>query len=173
MNSQSLIQLEPKIAPLLEGADYIDIKTVEGQLTMREFIAGLFTYQPAWVTFLYYVRSGFVRLLGMRQEGIPHAIHLRPEEVPMNVGQPATFFTVALAEDEHYWFAGITESHLTAHLGVVVEPLANGVKRFHVVTVVHYNHWTGRVYLNVILPFHHVVVYKMAQAGLRGPSRVK
>ena len=75
MSRQSLIQLEPDIAPLLEGADYIDIKTVEGRLTMREFIAGLFTYQPAWVTFLYYVRSGFVRLLGMGQEGIPYAIH--------------------------------------------------------------------------------------------------
>ena len=45
MNRQSLIQLEPEIAPLLEGADYIDIKRVQGRLTMREFIAGLFTYR--------------------------------------------------------------------------------------------------------------------------------
>ena len=173
MNAQSIIQLEPDVASVLEGADHIDIKTIEGQVTMREFIAGLFSYQPAWMTFLYHVRGWFVRLLGMRQEGVPHAIQMRPEEVPMKEGQPAMFFAVALAEEERYWFAGITESHLTAHLGVVVEPLGNGLKRFYVVTVVHYNHWTGPVYFNVIRPFHHLVVYNMAQAGVRGALRAK
>lgn len=188
MKSKSLIQQVPEIAPLMEGADHIDIKTVEGQLTMREFIAGLFSYQPAWMTFLYHLRGWFVRFLGMTQEGVPQAGQMRPEDVPMSAGKPTAFFTVALAEEERYWFAGITESHLTAHLGVVVESLADGGlwqadtelvevqssrKRFHVVTVVHYNRWTGPVYFNVIRPFHHLVVYSMAKAALRRPSLVK
>ena len=64
-NQHELIQLVPEIAPLMEGADHIDIKTVQGNLTMREFIAAFLSYQPAWITFLYHVRGGFVRLLGM------------------------------------------------------------------------------------------------------------
>ena len=173
MKIKSLIQEAPEIAPLMEGADHIDIKTVEGPLTLREFIAGLFAYQPAWMTFLYHVRGWFVRLLGMTQEGVPQAMQMRPEDVPMSAGKPAAFFTVALAEEERYWFAGISESHLTAQLGVVVEPLADGANRFHVVTVVHYHRWTGPVYFNVIRPFHHLVVYRMAKAALQRRSRVK
>lgn len=173
MKSQSLMQQVPEIAPLMEGADHIDIKTVEGHLTMREFIAGLFSYQPAWMTFLYHVRGWFVRLLGMRQVGVPQAGQMRPEDVPMSAGKPTAFFTVALAEEERYWFAGISESHLTAHLGVVVEPLADDRKRFHVVTVVHYNRWTGPIYFNVIRPFHHLVVYSMAKGALRRGLGVK
>jgi uncharacterized protein DUF2867 len=34
-----------------------------------------------------------------------------------------------------------------------------------VVTNVHYHNWAGPVYLQVIRPFHHVVVTRMAQAG--------
>ena len=34
-------------------------------------------------------------------------------------------------------------------------------------TVVHYKHWTGPVYFNVIRPFHHLVVRQMARAGTK------
>jgi hypothetical protein len=49
---------------------------------------------------------------------------------------------------------------------VVVEPLTMG-NRFLVVTIVHYRHWTGPVYFNVIRPFHHIVVWQMMKAGAR------
>ncbi|KAA3658281.1 MAG: DUF2867 domain-containing protein [Chloroflexi bacterium] len=38
---------------------------------MRLFIAGMMSYHPGWLIFLYAVRWGFVRLLGMKQEGVP------------------------------------------------------------------------------------------------------
>ena len=38
---------------------------------MRAFIAGLFSYMPWWLKALYGVRWAFVRLLGMKQEGVP------------------------------------------------------------------------------------------------------
>ncbi len=154
----------PEFASLLEGADHIDIKTVDGDVSLREFIAGMFNYYPGWVKNLYRIRGGFVRLLGMKQEGIPQKANMKPEDVKMEAGESATFFTVKCAEEDHYWVAGITESHLTAHLGVVVEPLAQG-NRFYVLTIVHYQNWAGPVYFNVIRPFHHIVVGKMAKAG--------
>jgi hypothetical protein len=40
--------------------------------------------------------------------------------------------------------------------------------RFRVVTIVHYRHWTGRLYFNLIRPFHHWVVTGMARSGTRG-----
>jgi hypothetical protein len=153
-----------ELQPVLRNASHIDIKTVESDVSLRQFIAQMMTYQPGWVTFLYRVRAVFVRLLGMRQEGIPQPIKLRPEDVPMSPDLPAAFFKVRMAKEEAYWVAEVKDAHLNAALCVVVEPL-NGKKRFHVVTVVHYNTWQGPLYFNVIRPFHHLVVGKMAQAG--------
>ncbi|MBC7814392.1 MAG: DUF2867 domain-containing protein [Burkholderiales bacterium] len=161
------VQTLPSFASVLRDADHVDVKTVEGGATLREFIASMLAYQPAWVTFLYRVRSGFVRLLGMRQEGIPSAPHFQPETVPMMPGEKAAFFTVQLAEEEKLWLVGVDDSHLSAMLGVAVEPLSGDQKRFHVVTVVYYHNWAGPLYFNVIRPFHHLVVSSMARAGVR------
>ena len=164
----------PELTPLLEGANHVDIKVVEGDMSMREFIAGMFSYYPSWIKNLYRVRWGFVRLLGMKQEGIPQTSHMRmrPEDVSLIPGEKATFFTVEMAEDGRFWVAGASESHLDAYLGVVVEPLAKG-NRFHVITIVHYNNWTGPVYFNVIRPFHHLVVSKMAKAGVANSQNLQ
>jgi len=169
MTLPPLIQRIAVLTPLLAGADHIDVKTIEGDLSMREFIARMLSYQPGWITFLYRLRWGFVRLLGMKQQGLPRANALRAEDVSLTPGEPAYFFKVIAASPDHYWFAGTTESHLTAKLGVVVEPLVAGNKRFYVMTVVHYHRWTGRIYFNVIRPFHHLVVGTMMKAAIKFP----
>lgn len=158
----------PQLMTLLAKADHVDVKVVTGDISLPEFVAGMFSYYPGWIRNLYRIRWGFVRLLGMKQAGIPAAVTMRPEDVPMNPGEKATFFTVTMAEEERCWVAEAAESHLTAYLGVVVEPVT-AVNRFYVVTIVHYHKWAGPVYFNVIRPFHHLVVCHMAKAGVTKP----
>ncbi len=167
MDTTRFIEQFPQIASVLEGADHIDVKTVQGQVTLREFLAAMFNYQPGWVTILYGVRAVFVRFLGMKQKGIPRPPKLKSEDVGMIPGTKAAFFTVKMAQEDSYYVAEISESHLKAALGVVMEPLPNNLNRFHVITIVHYNRWTGPVYFNVIRPFHHLVVGGMARAGVK------
>ncbi len=155
----------PEIQPLLANADYIDVKTVTGTVDLRTFLAGFFNYHPAWLISLFAVRAVFVRFLGMRQEHLGSGAFLTPETVPMQIGKRTGFFTVCMAEEGHYWFAYNSDKHLKGTLGVVVEPLTDQHKRFHVVTIVHYHNWAGPVYFQVIRPFHHLVVTRMAQAG--------
>ncbi len=161
----------PELASLLEHADHVDVKTVIGSVDLRTFLAHMLSYQPDWVTALYGVRAIFVRFLGMRQHGIPRRysrLSLTPETIPMQEGQPAAFFKVRMAKEEHYWIAEVKDQHLNAILGVVVEPLPDQQQKlFHVVTVVYYRNWAGPVYFNVIRPFHHLVVSSMAMAGVR------
>jgi len=157
----------PEIQPLLANANYIDVKRVTGNVDLRTFIAGFLNYQPPWLMSLYAVRAVFVRFLGMRQKNMSFGGLLTSETVPMQVGKRAAFFTVRMAEEGHYWFADNSDKHLKATLGVVVEPLANQQKRFHVVTIVHYHNWAGPVYFQVIKPFHHLVVTRMMQAGIK------
>ncbi len=160
----------PALAPVLEGADHIDVKVVIGAVSLRAFLAASLGYQPGWMIGLYRVRAVFVRTLGMRQERIPRGPRMTPDTVPMRLGERFRSFTVLLAAEDRYWVAEASASHLTATLGVIVEPLGGARKRFYVLTVVHYHAWTGPVYFNVIRPFHHLVVGRMAAAGVRAPT---
>lgn len=157
----------PPINQLLQDADHIDIKSFVGDVSLREFLAGMFSYYPGWLRFLYQIRWGFVRLLGMKQHGVPQMRTVKPEEIAMEPGQRAAFFTVKAAAENHFFLAGETESHLTAHLAVVREDPQAAESRFLVVTIVHYHRWTGPLYFNVIRPFHHLVVRQMGLAGIQ------
>jgi hypothetical protein len=164
-----IINKYPEISKLLNGADHADVKTVEGSVSLRQFIASMLSYYPRWIVFLYGVRAVFVRLLGMRQPAGPHELpNLRAEDIAMTPGEKATFFTVRHAKEETFWIVETPEDkHLNAFFGIIVEPIIDERKRFHVITIVHYKHWTGPVYFNTIRPFHHLVVSRMARAGVK------
>ncbi len=152
---------------ILKDADYVGVKTVEGDVTLQEFLTGMFAYRPGLIRFLYRVRSGLVWLLGIRQQPLPEMDEWIPREVPMLSCGNIWFFSVSLAREERYWIGCCPEeSHLTAFMGVVAEPLDDIRKRFHVVTIVHYKHWTGRLYFLLIRPFNWFFVNRLAQAGL-------
>lgn len=153
------------VQALLHENDHFDVKTIEGDASLREFITGMFSYYPAWIKGLYAIRWGFVRLLGMKQETMP-APSLTPETIPFTKGEWATFFQVHDAEENNYWIATASDKHLDAYILIARETLENGEIRFHVGTIVHYNNMAGPVYFNVIRPFHHIVVSSMMKAGI-------
>ncbi len=158
----------PAFATYLAAADHVDIKTVDSAVSLREFLAGMMSYQPAWVTFLYHIRRVFVRLLGMRQSGIPRPPTLSAATFPMTPGQPAAFFTVREAAEDAYWLADVRDRHLDAALAVIAAALPDGRCRFYVLTIVRYNNRAGPFYFNIIRPFHHLVVGSMTRAGSKG-----
>ncbi|MCU0539931.1 MAG: DUF2867 domain-containing protein, partial [Desulfobacterales bacterium] len=156
---------------LLEEADYVGVRTVEGEVTLQEFLAGMFSYRPGLIRFLYRVRSGLVRLLGIRQQPLPEMDDWIPKEIPMLACGNVWFFSVSLAREDRYWIGCCPEeSHLTAYMGVVVEPRERPRNRFHFVTIVRYKHWTGRLYFLLIRPFNRFFVNRLAEAGLAGKS---
>jgi hypothetical protein len=74
---------------------------------------------------------------------------------------------VRAGEEGRYWIAETPDDkHLKAYFVVVQEPLGNAVNRFSVITTIYYKHWTGPVYFNLIRPFHHLVVARMARHAL-------
>ncbi|WP_449246340.1 DUF2867 domain-containing protein [Desulfarculus baarsii] len=163
----SYINTIPEINTFLDGANHVDIKHVDSIKPMREFIASALSYMPSWMVALYKVRGVFVRLLGLKQGGYPGAEKVNPEDIIFLPGEMGSFFKVTGGEEDRYWIAGATEKHLSGHLAVAVEPLPDGMKRFHMATIVHYRHWTGRIYFNIIRPFHHVVAWAMMRHAAR------
>ncbi len=130
------VEQVPAVASVLEGANHVDVKTVEGEASLREFLAGMSTFMPAWVRFLFRARVVLVWALRLDERAIPEPRRLRPEQVPMQPGEQAFIFTVRQAEENRYWLADVEDRNLSSSLGVVVEPLGGGRNRFHVVTVV-------------------------------------
>ncbi len=163
------IEQVEELRVLLEDADYVGVKTVEGDVTLQEFLKGMFAYRPGLIRSLYRVRSGLVRLLGIRQQPLPEMDEWIPSEVPMLACGNIWFFSVSLAREDRYWIGSCPEeSHLTAFMGVVVEPLPGTRTRFHFVTIVRYKRWTGRLYFLLIRPFNRFFVNRLARAGLAG-----
>ncbi len=158
----------PKIAPFFERSNYVDIKTAEGHVSLRQFIAAMLSYYPFWVVWLYRLRTVLVKILGLVEHEASEVLpNLKGVDVSFVPGDAVTFFTVRQAKEEHYWIGETPEDkHLKAYFGVIVEPLAKKRRRFHVVTIVYYKHRTGPLYFNLIRPFHHLVVRGMMRAGL-------
>jgi hypothetical protein len=154
----------------LDGGDFSDIKVVEGDTDLRSFIAAMLSYYPWWIVLLYRVRSLVVRILGLVKHEAPDELpDLNSEDISFTPDETVTFFIVRCAKQDSYWFSETPEDkHLRAYFGVVAEPLDRKTNRFYVITVVHYKHWTGPVYFNLIRPFHHLVVFRMARAGTKG-----
>jgi hypothetical protein len=157
-----------ELRPYLDKADVTDVKQVEGRTSLRRFVAGMLSYYPWWLVLLYRVREILVRILGLVRHEAPETLpDLKPEDVAFTPGERVSFFIVRDGEEERYWIAETPDDrHLRAYFGVVRVPLAGAASRFYIFTAVYYKHWTGPVYFNLIRPFHHLVVARMAQYGL-------
>ncbi|MEW6658256.1 MAG: DUF2867 domain-containing protein [Thermodesulfobacteriota bacterium] len=157
-----------EIKPFITGADFVDIKTISGKTCLSAFIASMLSYYPWWISFLYRLREILVRMLGLVKHEKPYDIpNYKSDDIPFSPGGKVSFFTVTKAKENEYWFAETPEDkHLSAYFGVVVKQLENNLKLFYIITTIKYKHWTGPIYFNLIRPFHHLVVSRMAKAGI-------
>lgn len=172
MSQKELASQIPALAALLEGANHVDVKSVDGPatLTMCEFIARTFSYQPAWLSGLFRVRNVFARLLRLPADAAPVRQRFCAGDVPLTPGAELYFLRLQEAQEDRYWIGCFEDKHLTGHVVVAAEPPDHDTRRFHLMTIVHYNTWAGPVYFNVIRPFHHLIVWLVVRQGVK-PAR--
>ena len=156
----------PELADLLPMSDVIDVKTVTGPVTLREFVAGALSNESVAGRALFALRVPVARLLRLEMAGMPPKTRLRPEDISFTPGDHLSFFTVDRGEEEHYLLLKVVDNHLAGHLAIITDD-SGPVRKFKVVTLVHYRRPAGRFYYNLIRPFHHVIIRVMCQAGLR------
>ncbi len=166
------IQKFKSLESYFNNADFKDVKIFEGHKTLRQFVASMLSYYPWWIVQLYRIRKLLVGILGLVKHDAPEELpDLQPEDVSFTPGENVTFFKVRSAQEDLFWISETPDDkHLQAYFGVIREPLNNSLNRFHVITTVYYKHWTGPVYFNLIRPFHHLVVSRMAKHGLAHES---
>ena len=153
----------PELAPLYEGADYIEEKTIEGTASLRGFIVGMMR-KPSWIRLLYSLRKILVRPFGIRQEP-SLGEELKPEDISFTSGDKCRVFNVTCGKEDEYLAMHIDDPHLKGQVIMAAVPLPTGGNRFHVGTVVHFNNRFGPIYFRLILPLHHLVVDAMMRQG--------
>jgi hypothetical protein len=156
----------PELDELLPTVDVVDVKTARGAVTLREFTAGALGHSPLWVKALFAVRIIVAQVLRLDTTGIPYSRRLRPETVSFTSGDQAAFFTVVRGEEDHYLLLKVTDNHLIAYLAIITDN-ARPESEFKVVTLVQYLRPVGRMYYNLIRPFHHLVLLSMCSAGTK------
>lgn len=155
-----------ELKPFLDGADYVEFKEIESENSLREFVAGVFGWSPAWVKVLFGVRYLLAKALRLDTAAVPRTGRLRPEDVGFAPGDRVAFFTVRAGDPERYLVAGADDSHLSGYLTVEAVPGA----RFRLGTVVHFHNRVGPAYFALIKPFHHLVIRGMLKAGAARPA---
>lgn len=152
-----------------QNADHTDIKTIEGEVSLRQFVSAMLSYYPWWILCLYRIRAVLVSILGLVKHEKPDVLpSIRPEDLSFTPGESASFFIVKSAKENAYWISETPEDkHLKAFFGVVAETISAPLTKFHVFTSVNYLHWTGPIYFNIIRPFHHLVVSSMMRYGIK------
>lgn len=158
-----------ELEEFFRDVDHTDIKTIEGEVDLRQFISSMLSYYPRWILFLYRIREYLVKILGLVVHEKPDVLpSLKAENISFNPGEEVSFFIVKKAKEDTYWVAETPEDkHLKAFFGIVAEPTGKNSTKFNVFTSVKYIHWTGPVYFNLIRPFHHMVVSSMMRNGVK------
>lgn len=157
----------PELEAFFQDVDYSDVKSIEADVSLRAFIAGMLSYNPWWLVMLYRIRGILVNILGLVKHDKPEKLPVfRSEDISFMPGDGVSFFIVRKAREERFWVSEAPEDkHLTAYFGVLAGTSSSDMTRFQVFTAIRYLHWSGPVYFNLIRPFHHLVVSKMMKAG--------
>ncbi|MBU0960539.1 MAG: DUF2867 domain-containing protein, partial [Proteobacteria bacterium] len=78
-----------------QDVDHTDIKTIEGLVSLRSFIAGMLSYSPWWIAILYRMREILVNIFGLtRHEKIEVFPSIKPEDLSFEPGGNASIFIV-------------------------------------------------------------------------------
>jgi Protein of unknown function (DUF2867) len=154
-----------ELEPFLDGADYVEFKEIDSENSLREFVAGLFGWSPAWVKVLFGFRYLLAKALRLGTAAVPRSRRLGPGDIGFAPGDRVGFFTVRSGDPERYLVTGVDDSHLTGYLTVEAVP-----RGFRVGTVVHFHNRVGPVYFALIKPFHHLVIRGMLKAGAARPA---
>lgn len=159
----------PEIAALADGAGHVDVKTVSCDKDMERFAADFLSYNPGWVDMLVRLYGVLERAMGLPREA--RSGRLAACDVPFAPGQRVSFFTVRAVEPGRYWLGEAQDKHLSCYLAMYPGTDGDGQSLRHVATIVHFRRWTGRVYFNLIRPFHHLIAAASARHAAKGRRR--
>lgn len=145
--------------------DFLDCYSVElGEIDapIEEVVQRLFLDFPAWIQVLLDIRDFTVRLFGLKTTaGLPTDTRHRSD---LKVGDYVNFFKVVSLEPEEI-IVGEDDSHLDFRIAIRKDQLPK--RKLSLSTWVRPHNMLGRLYLQLILPFHILIVKSRLKGVVR------
>ncbi|WP_407177613.1 DUF2867 domain-containing protein [Bradyrhizobium sp. STM 3562] len=144
-------EITPEVDPaaLLFGAQFIDafrIATTATKLDARQAAEKMLTFGPRWIEALLTLRNILVRPFGLKTSGAGESVS----------GEAIGIFPVLGATPERL-VAGFDDHHLDFRIVIDVAATDNG-QQITATTLVRTHNLLGRTYLQLIMPFHRLIV---------------
>ncbi|MGH1385670.1 DUF2867 domain-containing protein [Kordia sp.] len=154
--SEKATQLFPKV-------DFADtFSTTNHKHSIQEVTNLVFNTTPKWVRFLFKVRNSIVQFFGLKT-GVPPDYN-----EDFKVGGYIKFFKIYdIAPNEI--ILGANDSHL--NFRAIVSDTKVASHNIKVTTLVEYNNKKGKIYMNLIKPFHRMVVKRMVSQAFQNPEK--
>lgn len=130
---------------LLNSIDFMDVFSTTNHIdSIKNIIALMFNNLPSWLGFLLSLRNFMVSFFGLKTE-------LNRKLNDVNLG----FFEI-YETSKTKMVLGVDDRHL--NFRVIVCNTNEQFYNVKIVTLVHYNNYGGRIYMNMIKPFHVMVL---------------
>lgn len=157
-----VVKVDPRVQNLLPGSTFADAYRVVGvrsDLNARQVARIIFDSPPAWADALIAMRNWIVGWFGLKAG----------ERSSATDGSSHISFFPIVIESPQEMILGLDDQHLDFRLVVTLESTSSDTQTLTVTSVVKTHNRLGRVYLQVILPFHRLLARTMlARASLSG-----
>jgi hypothetical protein len=142
-------------------ADYSDVYEMivekNSQLTPDNLLIAFWTDFPAWVQCLFRLRDILVKPFGLK--GADDNYNYFQQKFTEMVRTSETYKQMSIpAKNENETILQMADKHLTAELSCHIENIIDNKLKISIITLVHYHNVFGKIYFNVIKPFHRIIV---------------
>jgi len=144
--------------------DALATKRINKELSASQLQFAIFAYMPPWVAWLMKIRNYCVALFGF-SVGTEEEGGMAPKIEEMEVGDRAGFLVVSEKTDDEI-VSSAEDKHMAFYLSVAIQ--GDDVV---VSTLVNQKTIIGRIYVNLILPFHYVIARSVINNAI-GAGRI-
>jgi len=153
------IKLRDNLIELLTTIDFTDTFSTTNHIDDIKDITNLiFNTSPKWLQLLFKLRNNLVKIIGLKA-GIP-----KDYNETFKVGGYVKFFKIYSISNNQV-VLGANDSHL--NFRAIVENDTSKNYNIKVITLVQFNNIKGKFYMNIIKPFHRLVVKKMVKNAFK------
>lgn len=146
--------------------DYVDCYSEKMNPSQRnrnssEFGKAFFTSAPKWTAVLFELRNKIVAVFGLKTSKAPKNHQKILDQFQCNPGDQLGLFKV-YNRNENEVILGEDDKHLDFRISLFKKD-----RELHIFTVVKYNNSFGKVYFNLIKPFHKAIAPRMLNGILK------
>jgi hypothetical protein len=153
------IKLRHDLIELLTTIDFIDtFSTTNHRDDIKNITNLIFNTSPKWLELLFKLRNNLVKIIGLKTD-IPEDYN-----ETFKVGGYVKFFKIYSISNNQV-ILGANDSHL--NFRAIVENDTSKDYNIKVITLVQFNNKKGEFYMNIIKPFHRLVVKKMVKNAFK------